>query len=290
MKSYEIVLAAIDKGIGHGPIQDVFFAGSKTQPAVMSYVVNFPRLSMPISGFHEMEIEQNGESVVITPGAGQAIFVGPNCWNKPTWDKKCEVLTFLFGKKQTGVSLVRSNGHGLEDITATKIAIRKPLSGVGGNILQTIIDLHKKHADFGAFGQMIEVLIHCCRIEVEENLAKMNDNQKSKSYYLLEDICAYMQEHFQYDITRDYVAKQFRITPNHLSRIFKTEGNMNFSDYLTFVRIDRAKFMLSRYNMTLAEIAQRCGYLDAAYFCRVFKKVTKRTPNQYRVEFNERER
>ncbi len=288
MDSHEIVLKAIDIGLAYGGVDQVFFAGRETQPEIMSYVVNFPRVSLPLSGCHEMEIEQSGKSIMIEPTCGQAIFVGANCWNKPTWQRPCDVLTFLFGKRQTGISLVKSSGQGLENIEATKIAIRKPISGPGASILETIIDLYKSHQDFGAFGQMVEALVHCCRQEVKDDIVSVSEYHKSKSHYLLEDVCAYMQEHFQYDITRDYVAREFRITPNHLSRIFKTQGNMSFSDYLTFVRIDRSKFMLTQYKMTLGEIAQRCGYLDAAYFCRVFKKITKRTPSQYRLEYNDR--
>ncbi len=64
---------------------------------------------------------------------------------------------------------------------------------------------------------------------------------------------------------------------------------MKFSDYLTYVRVDRAKFMLSRYDMILYEIAQRCGYKDTSYFCRTFKKITGRTPTEYRQSIRVRQ-
>ena len=57
---------------------------------------------------------------------------------------------------------------------------------------------------------------------------------------------------------------------------------MRFCDYLTYVRIDRAKFMLHKYDMNLSEIADRCGFSDSAYFCRVFKKIVGKTPTKYR--------
>jgi two-component system response regulator YesN len=50
------------------------------------------------------------------------------------------------------------------------------------------------------------------------------------------------------------------------------------------VRVNRAKFMLQSYRMSVKEIAATCGYSDAAYFCRVFRKVTGLTPMQYRTD------
>jgi YesN/AraC family two-component response regulator len=46
--------------------------------------------------------------------------------------------------------------------------------------------------------------------------------------------------------------------------------------------MNRAKFMLRNYNLPLKEIAAKCGYQDVAYFCRMFKKMNKETPTQYR--------
>jgi YesN/AraC family two-component response regulator len=79
------------------------------------------------------------------------------------------------------------------------------------------------------------------------------------------------------------VAEHFNITPNHLSRLFQTHGRITFSGYLTSVRIDRAKHLLSNYNLKLDDIAARCGYHDTPYFCHVFKKVAKATPMEFRL-------
>ncbi|PYY13523.1 MAG: hypothetical protein DMG61_13110, partial [Acidobacteria bacterium] len=53
-------------------------------------------------------------------------------------------------------------------------------------------------------------------------------------------------------------------------------------DYLNSIRMNRAKFMLRNYSLTLKEIAANCGYNDIAYFCRMFKKMNNETPTQYR--------
>lgn len=58
---------------------------------------------------------------------------------------------------------------------------------------------------------------------------------------------------------------------------------MTFSSYLTHVRIDRAKHLLRNYNLKLDDLAARCGYSNAPYFCLVFKRTTKLTPAEYRA-------
>jgi AraC-like DNA-binding protein len=58
---------------------------------------------------------------------------------------------------------------------------------------------------------------------------------------------------------------------------------MTFIDYLIHVRIARSKFLLCNYNFKLEDVAVRCGFRDAPYFCRVFKRLTKATPIEYRA-------
>jgi AraC-like DNA-binding protein len=55
------------------------------------------------------------------------------------------------------------------------------------------------------------------------------------------------QENFQIAITRENVANHFGLAPNHVSRLFRREGQTRFSDFLNLVRMNRAKFMLRNY-------------------------------------------
>jgi AraC-like DNA-binding protein len=127
--------------------------------------------------------------------------------------------------------------------------------------------------------ELTRALIH----SVEDLLKQPRVQSVSHAQRLLEDIRVFIQNHYQYQITRDSVAQQFSISPNHLSRLFQTHGHTTFSGYLTQVRIDRAKYLLRSYNLNVDNIAAHCGYNDTPYFCHVFKHLTKCTPKEYRL-------
>ncbi len=57
---------------------------------------------------------------------------------------------------------------------------------------------------------------------------------------------------------------------------------MNFSDYLSFIRIKVAKRMLKNPSKSVKEISYEVGYVDPNYFARVFKKYEHMTPTEYR--------
>jgi AraC-like DNA-binding protein len=65
---------------------------------------------------------------------------------------------------------------------------------------------------------------------------------------------------------------------------------MRFWDYVTWVRIDRAKWLLTQYDIPVKEIARHCGFDQTSYFCRVFRGRTKLTPVAYRLKYQHRPR
>ena len=210
---------------------------------------------------------------------GNALFAAANCWNLPTWKHNVELMSLLFGKKHLGISLVTGRGPDVPQLAAQKFSIPWPLTGPLPHILEAMVELQSAVESQEAFVNLSQALIRC----VEELIRHPANRSASRAQGLLESICVYLQNHYQYDITRDSVAGQFNVTPNHLSRLFQTHGSMTFSSYLTHVRIDRAKHLLRSYNLKLDDISIRCGYRDTPYFCRVFKQLTKATPAEYRA-------
>jgi len=78
-------------------------------------------------------------------------------------------------------------------------------------------------------------------------------------------------------------ARLINVTPSYLSHIFKTKTGVAFSDFLTNIKIIRAKRMLGSTQMKIVDISDTIGFLDYHYFSRVFRKITGTTPTLFRA-------
>lgn len=95
----------------------------------------------------------------------------------------------------------------------------------------------------------------------------------------------YLEEHYAERITLEKLSDQFFISKFHLSREYrKTFGATLLSD-LTAKRISHAKSMLRFSDDTVETIAQTCGFQDAGYFIKVFRKSENMTPLEYRKKW-----
>ncbi|MDX1301578.1 AraC family transcriptional regulator [Photobacterium sp.] len=257
----------------------IWFAGDQLTPPPFSYQVNFPRLELVISGeyINELEDPEHGISEVKIM-AGDAIYIPPNSWNKPNWDTDCSVLSLLFGRRQLGFSLVSKTKEQTNFYDIQKHSIQTRTGHAIDHILSALNALSKEPLKQPMDEHLLLALMSYC----QTMLSIPSDSSKKRSEDLYQGICIFIQENFHRAISRDAIAKRFNITPNHLSRLFRQQGHMRFADYITWVRIERAKFMLKKYAFRLHEVATRCGFQDVNYFYRVFKNKTGLTPSEYR--------
>jgi len=277
-RARKIVVSELEEFLRSTRIRRVHFAEFSVVPPMIAYVTNFPRLSIPLHGCHRMEVAHNGRSETIRPVRGHAVFVPENAWNNPDWSSAVHVLTFLFGAKQIGVSLVRHHGKTDVPANAVKTSIFGAYDGLTHGILRALM-VCARESPRGPLSRLLtESLLHSC-LRLLTSPPQQHTRKASRTY---ESLCLYVQENVQRPITRETIAEHFGLAPNHVSRLFRQEGLMRFNDYVNLVRVNRAKFMLRTYPMTLKEISAKCGFSDIAYFCRVFKKVSKVTPTTYR--------
>ena len=260
----------------------IWFAGDKVTPPSCCYQVNFPRLELVISGEYLNQIEDPDVGITeVKIMAGDALYIPPNCWNKPDWSEDCSVLSLLFGRRQVGFSLVskRKGEEGFYDVQKYSIQTRT------GHAIDSILEALNALAREPNKSQIDEYLLLALLSYSKTMLGEPNDviSPKKRSEDLYQGICIYIQENFHRSIDRSNIASRFNISPNHLSRMFRQQGHMTLADYITWVRIERAKFMLKKYTLRLTEVATRCGFQDVNYFYRVFKNKTSYTPSDYRA-------
>ena len=85
------------------------------------------------------------------------------------------------------------------------------------------------------------------------------------------------------DISLYSTAFHVGISPNHISTVFVQETGEKFIDYLTRIRLEKAKQLLQNTAMKSADIAFKTGFNDPHYFSHIFKKNTGVSPREYRL-------
>lgn len=94
----------------------------------------------------------------------------------------------------------------------------------------------------------------------------------------------YIDEHYSENISLSDVAGAIYISKNYLCDLFKKEMNITFIDYVTNLRIEKAKQLLSCSDKKMYEISEAVGYNDYAYFSQIFKRHTGTTLSNYRKQ------
>lgn len=262
--------------------ENIYWGNDSNDPPMYCYQVNFSRLEITLKGNYINQTEQINRqgSQSILMRMGEALFLPPNSWNKPIWDDDCVVLALLFGKRQIGFSLLGRSKKCNDFYDVQKFSLKINSSEVIDSIVNSLngLALSSQQVDLSKY--TAKMLIKGLLNHILTILINFEFDKKHDLFHL---ICIYVQENFYKDITRKNIAAHFNISENHVSRIFKKNGNSSFSDFLISVRVDRAKFMLRKYDFRLSEIAVRCGFNDPNYFFRVFKRHTGTTPKAYRV-------
>lgn len=98
----------------------------------------------------------------------------------------------------------------------------------------------------------------------------------------------YIESHLGEDISLTLLADRFYFSPQYISKKFKENYDMTIMNYLTQLRMDKAKSLLSHSDISIIEISQLVGYEDDNYFGKVFRKHVGESPSQYRKKQQER--
>ncbi len=120
----------------------------------------------------------------------------------------------------------------------------------------------------------IEKIRLCC--------LNMISKKKDRSTNVIAKAKAYINLNYNKAISLDDVSREVDISPYYFSKIFKEETGVNFIDYLTNIRIDKAKALLANSDLSMKEICGKVGYSDPNYFSRSFKKNVGVTPTDYK--------
>lgn len=121
-----------------------------------------------------------------------------------------------------------------------------------------------------------------CIHKVKEVSKAIQGNRTKHVSRIVIDAQAYIDEHYNEEITLIDVSKEVAVSPQYFSKIFKEEIGLSYVEYVRKKRIEVAKEMLRTKNYSVKEICYHIGYNDPNYFSRLFKKLIGVSPTDFK--------
>lgn len=111
---------------------------------------------------------------------------------------------------------------------------------------------------------------------------QMQEYNRNRNRLDVSKIKSYVEENYTDGITLELTAAIFYVSKEYLSKVFKATVGMGFQEYLTSLRMERAKELILSYKVPLKDIGELVGYLDQAHFYKTFKRFYGKTPGEMR--------
>lgn len=132
-------------------------------------------------------------------------------------------------------------------------------------------------------GKNMESAIAYAKKMISQAIEIRDQNSGNKNRSILKTAVDFIDSHYMdEEISLNTVANVANVSSNHFSALFSQNMGQTFIEYLTSLRMNKAKELLRCTGMRSSEIAGEIGYKDAHYFSYLFKKTQDMTPSDYR--------
>lgn len=151
---------------------------------------------------------------------------------------------------------------------------------------QTAIDAIKGHADDyleKSIGiKKLKVIID--ELFIDKNYKKDLDIDDAKAK--VEIVKKFLNRNYNKILNLNDISEIIFLSPKYISRIFKEYTGVNFNQYRLNIKIQYAQELLRNTTYNIDQISYKLGYKNAESFIRIFKKIEKCTPSEYRKKYN----
>lgn len=150
------------------------------------------------------------------------------------------------------------------------------------NIHSQMVRLYEIWTDkkSGFLGQSRLIFLHLLQqVSEQQNCSgELDPNQR-----LIKDSILYIRNHYDQPFDREQLAKKVSLSASYFSIVFKKYTGCSPVQYVTRVRLDKAKQLLRESALTISEVAYAVGFRDPLYFTRVFTHQVGVSPREYRT-------
>lgn len=129
-----------------------------------------------------------------------------------------------------------------------------------------------------------ELLVNLWRISTEKE-KEVKAKGIGKSTARIQTIANYVSAHYNENISLKTLSEKYFFHSSYISRAFKQQLNISFTDFIKNVRIREAALLLQNSDFSVVQIAEKTGFESSTSLCRAFKSVMGTTPLQYRKAY-----
>jgi AraC-like DNA-binding protein len=277
--------ATLSRILASGGVQSVLQTQPRrvTAPAKTPLVEQCPRVIICLRGTGKYLVFNKDQTRQWTIKKHEAIYIPPNSWVQSRATTTYESLGVIFLRDITRLILIRCNDALRKDssfpfnLNQKNLLWPRPLDKEGSFYIRKMAASPAPLLRRGILNLLLAWTLRCLE------LSRPQDRGKGHATWMA--AMAFVEDHLHLPISRKEVARDLRLHPNHVSRLFTRYGTRPFADYVTNMRMERAQMLLkaSRYN--IAEIAARCGFSNSGYFSTVCLKEFGKTPSAIRADY-----
>lgn len=121
-------------------------------------------------------------------------------------------------------------------------------------------------------------------MRMQEGLHKSStaEENQSKKKDIIAEIKDYLIQNYDQNISLADLSNRFFLSLNYISQLFKEKTGQTYLEYVSMIRMEKAKQLLVNSELKIYEVGQKVGYIDTTHFSRVFEKIVGCKPSEYR--------
>lgn len=210
--------------------------------------------------------------------------------------REAQTLTCTSGLSETAVP-IRIGERLVGFLQTGQVFRRRPTTGQFGKLARQIMSLGSPHSEKelrqAYFGTKVlstkehEGIVRMLSV-FSQHLAMVSNQlvvrQEHPEPPMVTRAKEFIDEHQAEDLSLTDVARAVNASTFYFCKVFKKSTGINFTDYVSRVRIEKAKNLALNPNLRISEIAFEVGFQSLTHFNRVFKRITGMSPTEYRAQ------
>lgn len=275
-----------------------FFATKNYNEIIINQHTRFSPPILHSHGFYEMLIVYEGQFTQtinhqeIMMKTGDVCIIPPDIFHSLSVKNSSIVLNVLI-QKETFQNIFFKELHGdniLANFYFKTLNTQKRSNYVifhtlgDTNISRKILAMYLETINKDSYyQQVVQADLMKFLIYLLRHYSKSADNPSfnNKDTFVGLSIINYINDHTK-TVTLSFLSEHFHYSKQTISNIIKKQSGLSYAKYVQQQRIQNAKSFLTQTNMKVQEIGEEVGYPTVEHFIRLFKKVTKKTPSEYR--------